>query len=93
MLKRIQVPIYALALALSAVVFTPVATAKTSHAVTKSSSAKVKASKKNKKAVQKKRIRMAPTKPSVGQMAGLHRSDDELSLRSSVAYVIDQDTQ
>ena len=36
---------------------------------------------------------MAPPKPSFGQIAGLHRSDDELSLRSSVAYVIDQDTQ
>jgi D-alanyl-D-alanine endopeptidase (penicillin-binding protein 7) len=91
MLKRIQVPIYALALALSAVSFTPVATAKTSHAVTKSSSAKVKAS--TKKASKKKRVRMAPPKPSFGQIAGLHRSDDELSLRSSVAYVIDQDTQ
>jgi len=93
MLKRIQVPIYALALALSAVAFTPVATAKTSHAVTKSSSAKVKASTKNKKASKKKRVRMAPPKPSFGQISGLHRSDDELSLRSSVAYVIDQDTQ
>ena len=93
MLKRIQVPIYALALALSAVAFTPVATAKTSHAVTKSSSAKVKASTKIKKASKKKRVRMAPPKPSFGQIAGLHRSDDELSLRSSVAYVIDQDTQ
>ena len=91
MLKRIQVPIYALALALSAVSFTPVATAKTSHAVTKSSSAKVKAS--TKKASKTKRVRMAPPKPSFGQIAGLHRSDDELSLRSSVAYVIDQDTQ
>lgn len=91
MLKRIQAPIFALALALSAVAFTPVATAKTSQAVTKSSSAKVKAS--NKKASKKKRVRMAPSKPSFGQIAGLHRIDDELSLRSSVAYVIDQDTQ
>lgn len=91
MLKRIQVPIYALALALSTMVFTPVATAKTSQAVTKSSGAKVKASTKN--TSKKKRVRMAPPKPSFGQIAGLHRSDDELSLRSSVAYVIDQDTQ
>jgi D-alanyl-D-alanine endopeptidase (penicillin-binding protein 7) len=34
-----------------------------------------------------------PAKPSVGMQAGLHRVNDPLSLRSSVAYVIDQDTQ
>jgi D-alanyl-D-alanine endopeptidase (penicillin-binding protein 7) len=33
-----------------------------------------------------------PTKPSFGQLAGLHDSSDGLSLKSSVAYVIDQDT-
>jgi D-alanyl-D-alanine endopeptidase (penicillin-binding protein 7) len=32
-------------------------------------------------------------RPSFGQMAGLHRAQDELDLKSSVAYVIDQDTQ
>jgi serine-type D-Ala-D-Ala endopeptidase (penicillin-binding protein 7) len=31
-------------------------------------------------------------RPSFGQLAGLHRVSDELSLKSSVAYVIDQDT-
>jgi D-alanyl-D-alanine endopeptidase (penicillin-binding protein 7) len=31
-------------------------------------------------------------KPSVGQMAGLHQASDDLNLKSSVAYVIDQDT-
>src|SRR5262245_25691553 len=34
-----------------------------------------------------------PAKPSVGMQAGLHLVHDSLSLRSSVAYVIDQDTQ
>lgn len=34
-----------------------------------------------------------PAKPSVGMQAGLHRVNDPLSLRSSVAYVIDQETQ
>lgn len=34
-----------------------------------------------------------PAKPSMGMQAGLHRVNDPLSLRSSVAYVIDQDTQ
>ena len=35
----------------------------------------------------------APTRPSFGKIAGLHGRSDELSLKSSVAYVIDQDTQ
>jgi D-alanyl-D-alanine endopeptidase (penicillin-binding protein 7) len=33
-----------------------------------------------------------PTKPSFGQLAGLHSTADDLDLKSSVAYVIDQDT-
>jgi len=32
-------------------------------------------------------------RPSFGQLAGLHAVSDELALKSSVAYVIDQDTQ
>lgn len=32
-------------------------------------------------------------KPSMGQIAGLHQAGDDLNLKSSVAYVIDQDTQ
>ena len=35
----------------------------------------------------------APAKASFGQMAGLHASNDPLDLRSSVALVVDQDTQ
>jgi D-alanyl-D-alanine endopeptidase (penicillin-binding protein 7) len=34
-----------------------------------------------------------PAKASFGQMAGLHASSDPLDLRSSVALVVDQDTQ
>lgn len=34
-----------------------------------------------------------PAKPSFGQLAGLHQTQDELDLRSSVALVIDQDTR
>jgi D-alanyl-D-alanine endopeptidase (penicillin-binding protein 7) len=33
------------------------------------------------------------TRPSFGQMAGLHHANDQLDLKSSVAYVVDQDTQ
>ena len=32
-------------------------------------------------------------RPSYGQLAGLHAVSDDLALKSSVAYVIDQDTQ
>ena len=34
-----------------------------------------------------------PAKPSFGQLAGLHYAVDDLNLKSSVALVIDQDTQ
>lgn len=36
--------------------------------------------------------KVVPTKPSFGQIAGLHATADELALKSSVAYVVDQDT-
>lgn len=39
------------------------------------------------------RVASAPLKVSYGQMAGLHTTADPLDLRSSVALVIDQDTQ
>jgi D-alanyl-D-alanine endopeptidase (penicillin-binding protein 7) len=38
-------------------------------------------------------MRTAPQKPSYGQIAGLHGALDPLSLKSSVALVIDQDTR
>lgn len=38
-------------------------------------------------------IRLAPPRPSFGQLAGLHATEDELDLKSSVALVIDQETQ
>ncbi len=36
---------------------------------------------------------VVPLKPSYGQMAGLHTAHDVLELKSSVALVVDQDTQ
>lgn len=39
-----------------------------------------------------KRVKTAPPIPSEGQKSGLHLTRDELDLRSSVAYVVDQDT-
>ncbi len=37
-------------------------------------------------------IAAVPPKPSYGQLAGLHATQDALDLKSSVAYVLDQDT-
>ncbi|MEN9419071.1 MAG: hypothetical protein RI988_2691, partial [Pseudomonadota bacterium] len=37
-------------------------------------------------------VRAAPARPSMGQLYGLHATDDPLDLKSSVALVIDQDT-
>lgn len=39
------------------------------------------------------RVAAMPTKPSYGQVAGLHGAHDSLELKSSVALVIDQDTR
>jgi serine-type D-Ala-D-Ala endopeptidase (penicillin-binding protein 7) len=36
--------------------------------------------------------RAAPPVPSLGQLAGLHATEDELELKSAVALVVDQDT-
>lgn len=38
-------------------------------------------------------VRLAPPRPSFGQLAGLHATQDDLDLKSSVALVIDADTQ
>jgi D-alanyl-D-alanine endopeptidase (penicillin-binding protein 7) len=42
---------------------------------------------------QRSLVRLAPAKPSFGQLAGLHQTQDDLDLKSSVALVIDQDTR
>ena len=39
------------------------------------------------------RLATVPARPSFGQLAGLHSVQDQLDLKSSVALVIDQDTQ
>jgi len=56
--------------------------------------AKRKISKKNVSAKRKQiaRTDVIPLKPSYGQMAGLHGSHDALDLKSSVALVVDQET-
>jgi D-alanyl-D-alanine endopeptidase (penicillin-binding protein 7) len=42
--------------------------------------------------IRYKTVKAAPIIPSFGQKAGLHETSDLLDLKSSVAYVIDQDT-
>jgi serine-type D-Ala-D-Ala endopeptidase (penicillin-binding protein 7) len=39
------------------------------------------------------RVAAVPSRPSYGQLAGLHSVQDQLDLKSSVALVIDQDTR
>src|SRR5512141_607840 len=39
------------------------------------------------------RVAAVPGRPSFGQLAGLHSTQDQLDLKSSVALVIDQDTR
>lgn len=51
---------------------------------------------KAKAAVRQRAVKAAPVvpaKPSFGQLAGLQHTDDPLSLKSSVALVMDQDTE
>jgi D-alanyl-D-alanine endopeptidase (penicillin-binding protein 7) len=44
-------------------------------------------------ATSRAKTRVIPLRPSEGQVAGLHRSDDPLDLRSSVVLLVDQDTE
>ena len=44
------------------------------------------------KASRRSVVRLAPPPASVGQLAGLHATEDDLNLRSSVALVMDADT-
>jgi D-alanyl-D-alanine endopeptidase (penicillin-binding protein 7) len=49
----------------------------------------------NKRAIKSPRRavgKAAPARPSMGQLYGLHATDDPLDLKSSVALVVDQDT-
>ena len=40
----------------------------------------------------KRVVRIVPERPSFGQIAGLRSTDDDLALASSVAFVVDQDS-
>ena len=92
-------------LALACVVMQPALAAEVSQQSPKAKSAKPTKSVKSTKVVKpaskitakartprKLRAAVVPARPSYGQIAGLHASGDELALKSSVALVIDQDT-
>ncbi len=65
--------------------------AKAAKPAKKSVAASATAAKPARRAI-KKRTASRPLRPSEGQIAGLHRVDDPLDLRSSVALVVNQDT-
>lgn len=76
------------------------AATKSKKAVAKPTAAKVqvkaKSSRQKKQVVQRARVAKivaAPPKPSFAQLAGLHGKQDALDLKSSVAFVMDQDTK
>lgn len=72
--------------------------AKKSHSVKSSTHLKTTASRKTVRFTMKTRQKsmmhvIVPSKPSFGQLAGLHGATDSLELKSSVALVVDQDTR
>lgn len=54
--------------------------------------AKAASARKVKSVVVRKQAAFVPAVPTFGQVAGLHQVDDPLALKSSVAYVLDQNT-
>ena len=67
------------------------ATKKGEPAKVQASKAK-KASAKSTQVRKKNVVRSLPARPSEGMQAGLHKTSDQLDLKSSVAFVVDQDT-
>ena len=73
---------------------TPVAkSVKKTAAVKRTTAVKRVTSKKAVAASQRKKVAIVMARPSYGELAGLHNKSDALDLKSSVAYVIDQDTR
>ncbi len=73
----------------------PAKTAKPAAEASKAKKPAVKSAKSTKSAKSrstKKVVRVLPARPSEGMQAGLHKTQDELDLKSSVALVVDQDT-
>ncbi|PTT85176.1 hypothetical protein DBR42_14530, partial [Pelomonas sp. HMWF004] len=68
------------------------AAAPTAASKSKATGVTAKPVRKVKSVVVRKPAVIVPAVPTFGQVAGLHDVDDPLALRSSVAYVLDQDT-
>ncbi len=64
--------------------------AKTSHV--KRSAKATKPARASKRASRRVAVRTVPERASFGHLSGLQKTDDELDLKSSVALVVDQDT-
>ncbi len=90
-MKNLRTHLIFFAIALSFASISTTAVARTEKGVSKKSVAKFAGVRKKSSSVRTRYV--APKRPSFGQIAGLHALGDELSLKSSVAYVIDQDTQ
>jgi D-alanyl-D-alanine endopeptidase (penicillin-binding protein 7) len=90
-LKNLRTHLILFALALSFSSFSTAAVARVEKGASKKNVTKFAAVRKKSNSVRSSYV--APKRPSYGQIAGLHALSDELSLKSSVAYVIDQDTQ
>lgn len=82
---------------LAALTTMPTQAAPSKESVSSAKTASKKSGNKNsKKATTSKRrsvSAVAPVRPSYGQLAGLHQVNDPLDLKSSVALVVDQETQ
>jgi D-alanyl-D-alanine endopeptidase (penicillin-binding protein 7) len=91
---------FVLGLALASTAAVPIAaqaadtgtSSNSASASTKRISGSVPAGQARSQSTRKKSVVRKPSRPSEGQLAGLHRADDPLDLRSSVALVVDQDT-
>lgn len=82
--------------ALAMLAAVPLTVSAQSQGAGKSASTAKKSATETKRRVYAKRVAprvVRPARPSDGMRAGLHGAQDPLSLRSSVAYVVDQETQ
>ena len=90
-MKNLRTPLILCAIAFSFASFSTASFARAEAGATKKNVARFASLRKKSSPVRARYV--APKRPSFGQIAGLHELSDELSLKSSVAYVIDQDTQ
>jgi len=67
-------------------------TANAASSTTSRSSAKVAGGAAPQAAQKRRKVRAVPARPSAGQLQGLRATEDPLDLKSSVALVVDQDT-